>query len=99
MKKAETSVTGFTPLNVPVPPMLAKAIGYKGKARFVSFHWTPSGDEAYYSDGRISATGNWQAYLAYIRHPAVSPLLKRFTGRFGSKMPSLMNCCSGLTSS
>ncbi len=58
--------------------MLATAIGYKGDARFVSFHWTPAGDEAYYSDGRISATGNWQAYLAYIRHPSVSPDLKGY---------------------
>ena len=55
--------------------MLAIAIGYKGKQRFVSFQWTPFGDEAEYSDGRYSATGNWQAYLAYIQHPAVSPFL------------------------
>jgi hypothetical protein len=25
---------------------------------------------------RRSATGNWQAFLAYIQHPAVSPLLE-----------------------
>jgi hypothetical protein len=58
--------------------MLAKAIGYHGEGRFVSFHWTPYGDEADYSDGRISATGNWQAFLAYIQHPAVSPFLKEY---------------------
>ncbi len=58
--------------------MLATAIGYKGEARFVSFHWTPYGDEAEYSDGRLSATGNWQAFLAYIQHPAVSPLLQDY---------------------
>lgn len=58
--------------------MLATAIGYKGEARFISFHWTPSGDETYYSDGRVSATGNWQAFLAYIQHPAVSPHLKGY---------------------
>ncbi len=78
MKKAETSVTGFTVLNVPVPPMLAKAIGYKGKARYVSFQWTPYGDEVEYSDGRLTATGNWQAFLAYIQHPAVYPSLQDY---------------------
>jgi hypothetical protein len=78
MNKAVHSVADLTPLNAPVPPMLATAIGYKGDAWFVSFHWTPAGDETYYSDGRISATGNWQAYLAYIRHPAISPLLKGY---------------------
>jgi hypothetical protein len=82
MKKAVTESTGLTPLNVPVPPMLAKAIGYTGDARFVSFQWTPYGDEVDYSDGRVSATGNWHAFLAYIQHPAVSPHLGDYD--FGS---------------
>jgi hypothetical protein len=78
MSKGAKAVYYLTTLDIPVPPMLARAIGYKGEARFVSFHWTPAGDEAYYSDGRISATGNWQAYLAYIQHPAVNPYLKGY---------------------
>jgi hypothetical protein len=82
MKKAVAAFTGLTPLNIPVPPMLAKAIGYTGDARFVSFQWTPYGDEVDYSDGRVSATGNWQAFLAYIQHPAVSPHLEDYD--FGS---------------
>jgi hypothetical protein len=63
MSKAVKELTEITPLNVPVPPMLAKAMGYNGEAWFVSFHWTSYGDEADYSDGRLSATGNWQAFL------------------------------------
>jgi hypothetical protein len=82
MKKAVIAVTDLTPLNIPVPPMLAKAIGYTGEARFVSFQWTPYGDETDYSDGRVRPTGNWQAFLAYIRHPAVSPHLGDYD--FGS---------------
>jgi hypothetical protein len=78
MKKAGAAVPGLTPLNIPVPPMLAKAIGYSGKARFVSFQWTPYGDETDYSDGRVSATGNWQAFLAFIHHPIVSPHLEEY---------------------
>src|SRR5918992_4292449 len=78
MSKGAKAVYYLTKLNIPVPPMLAKAIGYKGDARFVSFHWTPYGDEADYSDGRSSGTGNWQAFLAFIHHPAVSPLLEGY---------------------
>jgi hypothetical protein len=78
MNKAIHTFAGLTPLNAPVPPMLAKATGYTGEARFVSFHWTPYGDETDYSDGRVSATGNWQAFLAYIQHPAISPLLNGY---------------------
>jgi hypothetical protein len=63
---------------VPVPPLLAKAIGYTGRAHYVAFHWTPYGDEAKYFDGRVSGTGNWQAFLAYTQHPAVSPSLKDY---------------------
>jgi hypothetical protein len=78
MRKAVKITKGLTPLKAPVPPMLAKAMGYKGEARFVSLQWTPYGDEAEYFDGRMSATGNWQAFLAYVQHPAVSPFLEGY---------------------
>src|SRR5687768_817452 len=78
MRKIIKEIDDITPLNIPVPPMLAKAMGYKGDARFVSFQWTPYGDEADYSDGRLSGTGNWQAFLAYIQHPVVSPFLQEY---------------------
>ena len=76
MSKGAQVVSDLTQLNVPVPPMLAKAMGYRGEARFVSFQWTPYGDEADYSDGRGS--GDWQGFLAFIHHPAVSPQLKGY---------------------
>jgi hypothetical protein len=78
MRKIIKEGHGLTPLGIPVPPMLSKAMGYTGEARYVSFQWTPYGDEADYSDGRLSGTGNWQAFLAYIQHPAVSPFLKEY---------------------
>jgi hypothetical protein len=78
MSKLVNKLKGLTPIKAPVPPMLAKAIGYKGEARFVSFQWTPYGDEVDYSDGRISATGNWQAFVSYVQHPAVSPSLEGY---------------------
>jgi hypothetical protein len=78
MHKVIKGIDRTTPLNVPVPPMLSKAMGYTGEARFVSFQWTLYGDESDYSDGRLSGTGNWQTFLAYIQHPAVSPYLEEY---------------------
>src|SRR6266567_4123543 len=72
------SFAGLTPLIAPVPPMLEKAIGYTGEARFVSFYWMPGGDEAYYDDGQRGGTGNWQGYLAYMQHATVYPLLTQY---------------------
>jgi hypothetical protein len=90
MSKLVKHSKGLTPLNVPVPPVLATAVGYTGEARYVAFHWTPYGDEAEYFDGRRSATGNWQAFLAYIQHPAVSPLLEGYD--FGSSDSEAKHC-------
>src|SRR5215471_474632 len=70
---------GLTALHVPVPPLLAKAIGYTGRARYVAFKWTPYGAEVEYFDGLRSATGDWQAFLAYIEHPAISPYLQDYS--------------------
>jgi hypothetical protein len=78
MSTSAKELNGLTPLMVPVPPMLAKAIGYTADARYVSFHWTPYGDEVDYFNGRLSATGNWHPFLVYIQHPAVSPHLKGY---------------------
>src|SRR5262245_9226680 len=78
MSKQDKELKGLTSVNIPVPPMLALAIGYMGDAQFVSFQWSPYGDEAEYSDGRLSATGDWQAFLAYVQHPAVSPHLEGY---------------------
>jgi hypothetical protein len=78
MSKKGKELKGLTSVNIPVPSMLATAIGYQGYAQYVSFQWTPFGDEAEYSDGLVIGTGNLQALLAYIQHPAVTPLLEGY---------------------
>jgi hypothetical protein len=72
MNKAAKAVYYLTTPNVPVPPMLARAIGYTGEARFVSFQWTPAGDETDYSDGRVSATGRHSSPLFSTRQSATT---------------------------
>jgi hypothetical protein len=86
MSKVAKEFKSLTHLKAPVPPMLAKALGYNGDARYVAFKWTPYGDVFLYNDGRLRATGNWQAFLAYIQHPAVSSLLQDYDlGTSGSE--------------
>lgn len=74
----------FITLSIPVPPepILEQALGYTGQARFMGTWWEPCGDEAMVSDGRITATGEWQGFLAYVHHPLIRPTL--FTFDLGS---------------
>jgi len=67
--------TRLIPLSAPVPPNLEQALGYSGEARYVAFYWEPCGDELMYDDGQFRADGTWQAYLAYLDHPAVAPFI------------------------
>jgi hypothetical protein len=89
MRKIIKEVQGFTPLEIPVPPMLSKAIGYTGEVRYVSFQWTPYGDEAEYSDGRLSGTGNWQAFLDGYLSLHLASLLPQLCVNFSSATDAL----------
>jgi hypothetical protein len=62
-------------LPIPVPPMLEQALGYNGQARLVAFYWSPSGDEARFDDGVVSADAERLTYLGLLEHPRVAPLL------------------------
>jgi hypothetical protein len=65
------------PLDVPVPPMLAGALGYDRPAdlaaRFVAFYWKESGDELMWDDGRNTSTASWLGWSAYTEHSTTSP--------------------------
>lgn len=61
-------------VQLPVPPMLEAALGYAGEARYVAFYWG-AGDEVYWDTGWSSADGEWQGWLAFVRHPRVAPAL------------------------
>jgi hypothetical protein len=51
----------FIQVRLFVPDAYWPAIGYEGEARYVATYYG-AGDEAYYEDGRIGGTGDWQAY-------------------------------------
>jgi hypothetical protein len=69
-------------LPVSAPPVLCEAVGYPGRARFVAFYWTPDSDEMMFTDGHISADGNWYAWLTFVQHPEVAVHLDPYD--FGS---------------
>ena len=74
---------GIIPVACPVPPMLESAFGYTGDAPFVAFYWEPCGDELAWRDGQRSVVGaSWYAWLSFLRHPAIAPILVAY--HFGS---------------
>lgn len=76
-------------INIPVPPapILERALGYGGEARWIATWWEPSGDMVMVSDGSICRTGIWEGYLTYVRH---CYQLQRF--RLGSSEEQALEC-------
>ncbi len=63
-------------IRVPVPPepLLEDAVGYcnSSHTKYLRMWWERCGDEAMISDGRMTMTGYYEGYLAYIRHSSVN---------------------------
>lgn len=69
--------------DIPAPPMLSEAVGYRGDNRYIGLWWDQSGDELVWSDGtQTLCGGNHEAYLLFVRHPSVVSHL--FGYRFGN---------------
>ncbi len=77
-KERHMELSAYTPLPVPVPPMLEAALGYTGSARLVAFYWEPAGDEARFDDGVVNDDGDWEAYIGFVNHPQVKSRLGAF---------------------
>jgi hypothetical protein len=52
-------------IDAPCPPMLALALGYRGRRRFVAFYRTPSGTPRY-NDGVVDAQVDPRGYAAVV---------------------------------
>src|SRR5688572_10868847 len=46
------------PPDIPVPPELVEALGYRGEAGYVGFHYINDADDLVFDDGESSGTGN-----------------------------------------
>lgn len=62
-------------LTLKLPENWEQAYGYKGKSRYLMIWWEPGGDEAMYSDGRMTTEGNWWVYSKLMDYlfPSYSP--------------------------
>jgi hypothetical protein len=58
--------------------MLEATLGYEHDVRYVAFYWTPFGDEVMWDTGWSSATGNWTAWLIFVRHPRIALALTSY---------------------
>jgi hypothetical protein len=63
------------PCDIPLPPDLCEAFGYRGDARFVGFHGWPGSGKVVIDDGISSSTANGWVFADFRRHRAVAPLL------------------------
>jgi hypothetical protein len=64
----------FLPFPAPPDGIMEEAFGYpypESDAQYVTFNWSPLGDECDYDDGVSSGTGDWRGYLAFVQHVKV----------------------------
>jgi hypothetical protein len=73
------NTTRLAKVPLPAPPILAAALGYEGRARFVSAHYSVLGDELLWSDGEWTRRGDGFAWRAFTGHPYTAPLLADYT--------------------
>lgn len=66
---------GIDAIDVECPPMLAEALGYEGRLRYVAFWRSPAGDTLRYADGQAQGEGTLAAWLTFAEHPGVWPRL------------------------
>ena len=67
---------------IPVAPMMEQALGYKGNARYVAFHWEPRYHSLCWSAGPFHRGRSRSAVWEYLfKHPAVAPFLTGFNFR------------------
>jgi len=94
MYDSQTTVAhqeNFLRLSLKAPPMLGKAVGYDGEARFYGLYWSPAGDELVVSDGRTTAVGgNWTAWHVFIHHQVMQ--LDRPEYRLGNSEEEAEHC-------
>ncbi len=65
-------------LALPCPPQLVELSGYDGPGRLIALWWSPVGDQLMFSDGTLTATGNWRGWRRFCEHPLVHVFLETY---------------------
>ncbi len=65
-------------LEITAHPQLEKSLGYRGNNRWVAWRWEPEIDQVICSDGKIVSAGNNLAWLVFLQHDLVQPVLQEY---------------------
>ncbi len=69
------TIVGAQPLPFAVPPGLERALGYRGKLRFVQFGFVPNSRQFAYCDGGDDVPSDKSLWIWFLKHPLISPHL------------------------
>ncbi|MEK0193919.1 MAG: hypothetical protein EAZ78_19515 [Oscillatoriales cyanobacterium] len=78
-------------LEITAHPQLEKSLGYRGDARWVAWRWEPEIDQLICSDGKIVSTGNNLAWLVFLQHDLVQPVLEDYNLGKGDRHSLLLD--------
>jgi len=67
-----STIKGVKSLSIPVPPMLEKALGYRGDLRFVEFGYSPKMLRFGYCDGGDHIPSDQDPWFRFLRHPVIA---------------------------
>ncbi len=84
-------------LALPCPPQLVELVGYDGPGRLLALWWAPFGDGLTFSDGTLTATGNWRGWLSFCEHPLVRVFLEDY--QLGDSQDKAEHGCSSTATS
>ncbi|TAG95433.1 MAG: hypothetical protein EAZ09_08360 [Oscillatoriales cyanobacterium] len=78
-------------LEITAHPQLEKSLGYRGDNRWIAWRWEPEIDQLICSDGKIVSTGNNLAWLVFLQHDLVQPVLEDYNLGKGDRHSLLLD--------
>ncbi|HCV30068.1 MAG TPA: hypothetical protein DGO89_07465 [Microcoleaceae bacterium UBA9251] len=78
-------------LNITAHPQLEKSLGYRGDSPWVAWRWEPEIEQLICSDGKTVETGNNMAWLVFLQHDLVQPVLQEYNLGEGDRHSLLLD--------
>ena len=78
-------------LEITAHPQLEKSLGYRGDNRWIAWRWEPEIDQLICSDGKKVSTGNNLAWLVFLQHDLVQPVLQDYNLGDGDRHSLLLD--------
>lgn len=78
-------------LNITAHPQLEKSLGYRGESLWVAWRWEPEIEQLICSDGKTVETGNNMAWLVFLQHDLVQPVLQEYNLGEGDRHSLLLD--------